>query len=170
MSAKVDINRSHFCVEVMEIKTVSTGPCWESHLHRLAFHLHGHRHGHLHQVPLKLHCNLRQNYMYMLGNQYWIYSGRDIFEMGKKPPFGEKTTSHSPFFCLSRLRAPHTKLWRDACQAMFSYWIAKVSHLLWTCVSQTFPQTFFHFVFLFLEPEWRWRAVQLVGLDQISWN
>ena len=90
----VDINRSHFCVEVMEIKTVSTGPCWESHLHRLAFHLHGHRHGHLHQVPLKLHYNLRQNYMYMLGNKYWIYSWRDIFEMGKKPILEKK---HIPF-------------------------------------------------------------------------
>ena len=47
-------NKSHFRVEVMEIKTVSTRPCWENHLHRLALHLHGHRHGHLHQVPLTI--------------------------------------------------------------------------------------------------------------------
>ena len=47
---KIDINAISFCSQIMEIKTVSTGPCWENHLHRLVIDLHGHRHGHLHQV------------------------------------------------------------------------------------------------------------------------
>ena len=141
MSAKVDISRSHFCVEVMEIKTVSAGPCWENHLHRLALHLHGHRHGHLHQVPLNLHSNLHQKYVYAR-KQVWIYSWRDILKMGKNSSFEKRHPSS--FVCLNA--KPHTtKLWRDACQAMFSYWIAKVSHLL--CVSQTFPQTIFFISF-----------------------
>ena len=47
---KIDNNPISFCSQIMEIKTVSTRPCWENHLHRLVIDLHGHRHGHLHQV------------------------------------------------------------------------------------------------------------------------
>ena len=129
-------------VQIMEIKTVSTGSSWKNHLHRLAFHLHGHRHGHLHQVPLKPHCNLHQNNMFLLG---FILGG--MFLKWVKSPLLEKPNPiPSSFVCLDS--EPHTtKLWRDVWQAMFSYWIAKLSHLLWTCVSQTFPQTFF-FIFI----------------------
>ena len=131
----------------MEIKTVSARPRWESHLHCPSLHLHGHRHGHLHQVLFNLHCKLFENLQLM-----WIYQWFDwIFSKGVKRCLEEEKNPPNASVCLHS-KAPQpdtTELWRDAWQAIFSYWIAKRSHLLWTCVSQKFPQTFL-FVLLFL--------------------
>ena len=163
MSAKVDINRSHFCVEVVEIKTVSAGPCWENHLHRLALHLHGHRHGHLHQVPLNLHSNLHQKYM--LGNKYESILG-GIFSKWVKIPL---LKSEIPVLLFVSTRSP-TPLNYEETHVRRCFHIESQKSLIYYEHVLAQLSHRHSFSFLFLEPEWRWRAVLLVGLDQISWN